>query len=163
MNSTASNLFVELARRAVRPEPVRAPIGADVYELAELLALDPTTARHVYGSARVTDPLPGSRTLYSRAAVSEILSALNGRPIAYPSEPLLRLRQVHALAVLHGLRLSLTAIKWSAWRSTHPNHAKNVGDAPILRVTRVAEAAVRVAREDAADYLRAFAAYRGRS
>jgi hypothetical protein len=162
MESTA-NLFVELARRAVRPEPVRAPVGATVDELAALLAVDDSTLRPVYASAALFDPLPGSRALFSRAAVSEILSALNGRPIAYPTEPLLRLREVHALATLAGLKISRQALAWSAWRSTHPDHPKNCGDAPIVRATRVSAVAVRVTRQDAQAYLRAFAEYRGRS
>lgn len=142
-----------LVDEARRPRFAKCRVGAFVGELVALLQLTRLSVGKYYCAAVVGKPVRGRSTLFSRAAVAEILSVLNGRPVGYPSEPLLKLSDVLSIAAETGVELTRDALVWAVWRHANPNHPKAAGPAPTLPTLLVTPTRRRVLLSDTLQYL----------
>lgn len=140
-----------LARRRARPQYARSvPEFATTHELVTLFGVNRETVARTFVEARV----PGRRTaigLYLRARVAHLLSTWNGRPIAYPSAPLLTAGQATAVLAEQGVEITSAYLRWlcspSAARTvrTRPE-AVRVGS--VLRFTHASLGAYAADRRD---------------
>lgn len=148
------NMEIEqIAAEARRPRFARAKVGASTGELVSLLRLNRDSVREYYSGVVVGGRVQGQRTLFSRAGVAERISEFSGRPVGFPTKPLLTLRDLKALADSRGAYPTMYGLRWAAWRFLNPDSPKSAGPAPILPVVRVTPTQLRVEYGAAFDYI----------
>jgi hypothetical protein len=159
MYQSQSTSIEQIAERDRRP-PFRSIAGVTTAQLVALLRLDRNSLYPNYRSAVVGDPTQGRATVYSRAGVAEQLSEFSGRPVGFPSKPLLRVREVIGLALAHGVKLNRHTVTWAVWRALNRDHPKAQGGlAPLLLPIRVTPDQVRIAWNSALEYIADYRAY----
>lgn len=90
------NLEAYAARQLDAAECYRASIlaGARQSEVEVLFKITGDTARKHFADAVILPGRPNRETIFSRAAITELLSDLNRRPIPFPAEPLMTTAEV---------------------------------------------------------------------
>ena len=137
----------------------RYAIGATTNEVAERFRIDRQTVPKVFGSALAYQGGTGNPAYWSRSMICDLLSAWNGRTVAYPSSPLMTLEQVRGMLLLAGYDVSREAIAWAAQKPRTTLYKGAYRQAsPPLEVVKVGWV-VRVTHDAALDFLERWKAY----
>jgi hypothetical protein len=110
-----------VARAKLRIARERAAIRECVTtrQLARLLAISIQGVRQNFQDCMLTAGTTGRPCLFSRAKVAEKLSALCGRPVGFPTEPLLTAVEASAVLERLGVRLSPDTLAWYRTQQPH--------------------------------------------